>query len=322
MQARGGNGQVWKCSEATLSQDLSGKVYAVTGGNGGVGFEVCLQLAKQGAKVILLSRKAANASTAIAELKAHNMAGPNADISSEILDLGDLASVRACAQAINTNYSRLDGLLNNAGVMATPEGKTKDGFETQFGINHLGHFLLTHLLLQKLKASAPSRIVCTSSVAHNTGVLDLNDPNFTDRKYNKWAAYGASKLANVLHAKHLSTMMQDEKVDVTCVSNHPGWVATFLTGATEVKRGPNQDPYDPDRALPPFLGGQVSLHCLLDPDVKNHPGAYFAQRQFPFQKDERVRHGGLPCLSLNQAADDPELARNLYDLSLELVNAN
>ncbi|MGI9334761.1 MAG: SDR family NAD(P)-dependent oxidoreductase, partial [Gammaproteobacteria bacterium] len=184
-----------RCDPALFEKDLSGCVYIVTGANSGVGLATTEQLAKQGASVIAGCRRVDAGKDAFAE--SGTMRGK---IEVLALDLGSLDSVRRFAKEFTAGHRRLDGLVNNAGIMACPQGKTADGFETQFGVNHLGHFLLTELLMDTLKASAPSRIVCVSSVAHvgtkkQVGEVDLEDPNYEQRPYDKVMAYAQSKLA-------------------------------------------------------------------------------------------------------------------------------
>jgi len=137
-----------------------------------------------------------------------------------------LETVRIFAKVLAKLAKSLDGLVNNAGVMSTRKGKTSEGFETQFGVNYLGSFLLTELLLPLLKKGAPSRIVHTSSVMHETGMIDFDDPNFETRKYNGFKAYYQSKLALVMYAKHQATQLQG--TSVSPYSIHPGWAPRNL----------------------------------------------------------------------------------------------
>jgi NAD(P)-dependent dehydrogenase (short-subunit alcohol dehydrogenase family) len=239
------------------------------------------------------------------------------------LDLARLASVRRFAEAFLAKHTRLDGLVNNAGVMYPPKGKTEDGFETQLGINYLGHFLLTKLLLDTLKASAPSRIVCVSSVAHAGmlgihGEIDFDDLHFDKKDYDPRVAYANSKLANVLHALDLSRRL--EGTDVSAFSVHPGWIRSNLAG------GPLR--FIQNTLLRPFgaflglmswfEGAQTTLHCLLDDDAPNHSGEYFSQNSI-FYPDKADRAGGWPLKSPNPLAHDRELAEKLYRRSLALV---
>jgi len=310
------------CDPKLFEKDLSGRIYIVTGANSGSGFATTKQLADQGARVIGACRRVEAGKEAFADLG--NIRG-----SVEImeLDLASLASVRSFAEAFLAKYDRLDGLVNNAGVMHTPEGRTVDGFETQFGINYLGHFLLTKLLLDTLKASAPSRIVCVSSVAHAGmrgyyGEIDFDDLNFENKEYDAYQAYANSKLANVLHALDLARRL--EGTGVSAFSVHPGWIRSNLIADS----GGAVGRFVQNVLLRPFSGllgtmswfegAQTSLHCLLDDDAPDHNGEYYSQNSILYPNKEN-RPGGWPMKSPNPLAHDTELAEKLYHRSLELV---
>ncbi|KAF2493072.1 retinol dehydrogenase [Lophium mytilinum] len=218
--------------------DLSGKVILVTGGNSGLGAESILQLAKHNpSKIYLAARTEAKANTAIAAIKEKV---PNATITFLELDLGSLASVKKAADAVTQSTGRLDILLNNAGIMATPAGLTKDGYEIQFGTNHMGHALLTRLLLPTLQktakeqgANADVRIVNLSSKGHGwapKGGLVLDQCKTDMASTATFVRYGQSKLANILYTKALAARYPA----IRCVSVHPGAVDTGLV------RGPGQ----------------------------------------------------------------------------------
>ncbi len=307
------------CDPKLFEKDLNGRIYIVTGANSGSGFATTKQLAEQGAHVIGACRRVDAGKEAFAEVN---------DIRGSIeimeLDLASLASVNRFADAFLAKYGRLDGLVNNAGVMGPPKGKTKDGFETQFGVNHLGHFLLTERLLDTLKASAPSRIVCVSSVAHagmrgQSAEIDFDDLNYDKREYNAMGAYGQSKLANVLHALDLSRRLQGTGVSAFAV--HPGWIRSNLAKhampvwVQNVLLRPLSRPLG---MMSWYEGAQTSLHCLLDDDAPNHSGAYYSQNSILYA-DKENRPGSWPMVSPNPAARDPELAEKLYQTSMELV---
>jgi NAD(P)-dependent dehydrogenase (short-subunit alcohol dehydrogenase family) len=310
------------CDPALLSRDLSGRRYVVTGANAGIGLVTAKQLALQGAHVVLACRRVAEAEARIAEIVAEH---PNAKLEARELDLGSLASVRRFAERVNADFDRLDGLVNNAGVMNTPKQTTADGFEMQIGVNHLGHFLLTELLLDLLKRSAPSRIVNVSSCFHDKamgrdGDVKVDDLFYDRRKYDGWEAYAQSKLANLLHAKGLAKRL--EGTGVTAVSVHPGWVRTNLAKHS-------MPLWVQDYVLRPFLrlggmiepweGAQTTLHCLLADDVPRHAGAFFSQTGT--YRDKSANGGGWPLRSPNPKANDDALVEALWKKSEALVSA-
>lgn len=202
-----------------------GKVAIVTGSSSGIGFEAARVLAEKGATVIIAVRNAEKGKAAIEKILAENK---NADLGLMILDLSDLESVAKFAEDFKKNYSRLDLLINNAGVMIPPYSKTKDGFEMQFGTNHLGHFALTGLLLDVLLVTKGARIVNLSSSAHTYGNLNFDDLNWEKRKYAPWKAYGDSKIANLYFTNELAKKLKEVNADVRVTSAHPGATATDL----------------------------------------------------------------------------------------------
>jgi retinol dehydrogenase-13 len=310
------------CPPDLLSLDLTGKTYVVTGGNSGIGAVTVGQLAKQGATVVLACRRPAEGERVRAELV---KAGARGTIEVRALDLASLASVRAFAKDLLASHAALSGLVNNAGVMNTPAGKTADGFETQFGTNHLGHYLLTELLLGALEKGAPSRIVNLSSCYHDVaqgrqGRIDFDDPSFERRPYDGWEAYAQSKLANLLHAKQLAKRLAGK--GITPVSVHPGWVRTNLVKSFMPVWAQNY-------VLRPFLrlsgmiepweGAQTTLYALLSPEVPAHAGAYFSQ--LGMYRDKAANGGGWPLRSPNPNAHDDAAAERLDALSRALVGA-
>ncbi|MFF4584060.1 oxidoreductase [Streptomyces sp. NPDC001388] len=205
--------------------DQGGRSAVVTGANSGLGYVVARELARKGARVVLACRSEARGAAAVERLASEV---PRADVDLARLDLGDLSSVREFA----TSYDGpLDLLVNNAGVMALPYGTTADGFETQFGVNHLGHFALTGLLLPALLA-APSgaRVVTVSSMMHLVGNIDARDLN-SERRYRRWLAYGRSKTANLLFTHELARRLEAAGTDVVAAAAHPGYAATNLQTA-------------------------------------------------------------------------------------------
>jgi len=204
--------------------DLSGRRMLITGASAGLGQETARALAAHGADVVMAARDLEKAERAAAVVRAD--AAASASITMCGLDLASLASVRACADKLLAEGKPLDVLIANAGVMACPQSKTADGFETQFGTNHLGHFVFVNRLVPLLLAGAPSRIVVLSSSGHRFSDVDLDDPNFERTEYDPWIAYGRSKTANALFAVALDRKLRDRGVRAAAL--HPGGIQTEL----------------------------------------------------------------------------------------------
>jgi NAD(P)-dependent dehydrogenase (short-subunit alcohol dehydrogenase family) len=245
--------------------DLQGKVAIVTGSNTGIGKETARGLARRGATVILACRDVGKAQAARDDI-ARSASG---EVKVMALDLGSKASIRAFAEQFRAAYDRLDVLVNNAGVWATSRSTTADGFETTFGVNHLGTFLLTSELLPLLKASAPSRVVVLSSALHYRGKMAWDDLQFSQRGYSGPTAYNQSKLANVLFTLALARRLEGTGVVVNAV--HPGVVATELSR-------------DYPRLLvklfhlfllTPEQGAACSLHVATSTETARTTGHYF-----------------------------------------------
>ncbi|NEB04316.1 oxidoreductase [Streptomyces sp. SID13726] len=205
--------------------DQSGRIAVVTGANSGIGYVTARELARKGARVVLACRSEARGVGARDRLVTEV---PGADVEFARLDLADLASVREFATAYP--YDRLDLLVNNAGVMALPYGTTVDGFETQFGVNHLGHFALTGLLLPTLLTTPAARVVTVSSPAHLLADIDIDDLN-SERRYRRWIAYARSKSANLLFVHELAHRLGAHGSDVIAAAAHPGYADTNLQTA-------------------------------------------------------------------------------------------
>lgn len=303
-----------------LELDLRDKVYVVTGANSGIGLVATRQLATQGATVVMACRRVDAAKAAAETLRSEL---PSARIEVQALDLGNIASIRAFAESFCASHKQLHGLVNNAGIMNTPLGRTADGFELQFGTNHLGHFLLTALLLDTLKAGAPSRIVNVASLYHvhargRVGAIHFEDPNYEARRYDGWEAYAQSKLANVLHARELARRLAGTQV--TAVSLNPGWVRTNLIRNTAPVW--LQNLLQPvlryaGGMIEPWEGAQTTLHCLLAPEITEHAGAYYSQ--IGLYHDRAARAGGWPLVSPNPLAQDDKVALRLWEISEKLV---
>jgi len=248
---------------------------------------------------------------------------PGAELEARELNLGSLASVNAFADGFLADHDRLDGLINNAGVMNTPKGTTADGFETQLGINYIGHFALTSRLLQLLKRSGPARTVNVSSCYHDRamgreGDIILDDLNFERRPYDGWEAYAQSKLANLLHAKGLAKRL--DGTCVTAVSVHPGWVRTNLARNTMpvwVQSYLLRPMLGLAGMIEPWQGAQTTLFATLDPSVADHNGAYYSQ--VGIYRDKAAKAGGWPLRSPNPRAHDEALADELWDATEALI---
>jgi retinol dehydrogenase 12 len=247
-------------------RDLGERVFLVTGATSGIGRVTATELARRGARVFLACRSAAAGAALANELGAAGNAGPVEVIA---CDLGDLASVRAAAAAFQARGLPLHGLINNAGL-AGAKGLTRDGFELTFGVNHLGHFLLTSLLLDTLRASAPARIVNVASDAHyRVSGIDFAALQRATRSRTGLPEYGVSKLCNVLHARELARRLGGS--GVTSYALHPGVVATAIW--REVPR-----PLQPLLKLfmrSPRRGAETTLHCATAPELGAASGRYY-----------------------------------------------
>jgi NAD(P)-dependent dehydrogenase (short-subunit alcohol dehydrogenase family) len=276
--------------------DLEGRTVVITGATSGIGRAAAAELSRAGARVVIGVRN-----TQRGEQVASEMAGPT-----EVrdLDLTDLASVRAFADAWEGD---IDVLINNAGVMAVPEGRTADGFETQIGTNHLGHFALTGLLLEHVT----DRVVTIASGAHRMGRIRLDDLNWERRSYQRWPAYGQSKLANLLFTFELQRRLAEAGSPVRAVAAHPGWSATHLQSHTG-SRIQNGLMAIGNRLLAQS-DEQGALPTLFAATQDIPGGAYVGP-------DGRGEIRGHPTLvSPSSAATDGETARGLWELSERLT---
>jgi len=221
---------MWSVNEMP---DQSGRVVVITGANSGVGYESAVAFAQKRAHVVMASRSMEKLEKSRAELLKR---APGASVDLLQLDLGSLQSVRKFAENFNAQYDRLDILMNNAGIMVPPYGKTADGFETQFGTNHLGHFALTGLVLPKLLETPNSRVVNVSSSAYMRAHMNFDDLQ-SERDYQPWAAYGQSKLANILFTLELQRKLEAIGSDVISVASHPGFARTNLQKIENISIG-------------------------------------------------------------------------------------
>jgi len=291
--------------------DQQGRVVVITGGNSGIGYEAGLVLAGKHAHVILTARNLNKAEAAALNIREKY---PQAQITVMELDLADLKSVRNFVQAFLLKYKHLDILINNAGVMALPKRKTVDGFEMQFGTNHLGHFALTGLLLPVLKATPNARIVTVSSGVHVSGDIHFDDLQW-EKRYDRWGAYAQSKLANLLFAYELQRRLAATGSQLISVGCHPGYTATKLQAA-----GPQMD----GSAVRLWLMKLGNAIFAQGQDVGALPTLYAAVALDVNGCDYIGPQGGMrgypaKAMSSNKSHDEA-LAKRLWRVSEELTD--
>ena len=283
--------------------DQTGRTAIVTGANTGIGLETARMLAQKGAHVVLACRNLEKGKAALERVLA---AQPSGRATLAPLDLSDLDSVAGFAAAFAASHERLDLLVDNAGVMVPPLGRTKQGFELQFGTNHLGHFALVAHLLPLVLRTAGARIVVVSSAAQNYGQIDFDDLNWERRPYRAWAAYCQSKLANQLFALELHRRLSAAGSGVRVTSAHPGWAATDLQRSSGWMRLVN-----PIFAMKPADGALPTLRAATDPAASS--GSYWGPRGI-------FELGGPPAPArISDRARDPVAAARLWDESERLT---
>lgn len=290
--------------------DLSGTFALVTGGSSGLGAETARALASKGASVVLTARDIAKGEQVAASIRE---ATAN-DVEVEELELGSLASVRAFAHRFLARDQKLQILVNNAGVMACPYGTTEDGFELQFGTNHLGHFLMTGLIAPALLAGAPARVVSVSSRGHQRSPVVFDDINFERRPYDKFLAYGQSKTANVLFAVELDRRLGARGVHANAL--HPGVIFTELARHLEEKDLEDMQRRAPLGALklkPVEAGAATSVYAATAPELAGRGGLYLEDCQIAEVDDEDTSSG------VRSYAVDPAAAQRLWSVSEEMV---
>ena len=282
--------------------DQSGKLALVTGANSGLGYEVSLALALKGATVIMACRNLKKGDEAAAKIREEN---PSGEVRLMNLDLADLSSVKQFAEEFRSKYTHLDLLINNAGVMATPYGETADGFELQFGINHIGHFALTGLLLDLLENTPNSRIVTVSSYAHWFGRINFDDLN-GEKFYYRWLGYTQSKLANVLFAYELQRKLSQSGKDTLSVAAHPGYAETNLQQHSAFWSFLN-----PVMAQSQAMGALPILYAATRPEIEG--GEYIGPDGFLGQ------HGYPHKARSSKGSHNEATAEHLWDVSEELT---
>lgn len=286
-----------------MMPDLSGKTILVTGANSGIGLEAVKLFAGKGAEVIMACRNVEKAEVAAAEVRA---VVPEARLEIMALDLADLASVKAFADAVKQRFAKLDVLLNNAGLMAPPLQRTKDGFEIQFGTNHLGHFALTGQLLELLEAADAPRIVQISSLAHRGGKLMWGNLN-AEKSYSRWAFYCQSKLANLIFARDLNRRLEKAGSKVHAYAAHPGYSATHLQDTV-----PAGGLFNTIMAQPAEMGCLPGVMAATSPDVE--PGGYYG----PDGRIMELRGYPAPAFA-RKITDNKTVAQRLWQESERLT---
>lgn len=289
---------------------LTHKVIIVTGGNTGLGYEAAKVFAQKGATVVLACRSLERATEAKNKILADF---PNASIDILKLDLGSLASIHAFAEAFKAKYSRLDILLNNAGIMTIPYGKTEDGFEKQNGINHLGHFALTAQLFDLIAKTPASRIVNVASNAHKFGKMDFDNYLFEHGKYSKIGSYGRSKLSNLLFTYELARRVEAKHLDIKVMAAHPG-VANTELGRYMTKNILVRPLFwmFSKVASTPYVGALPEIRACLDETAQN--GQYYGP-----SKEKKIKHQPV-VVDSSKASHSLEDAQKLWDVSEQLTH--
>jgi NAD(P)-dependent dehydrogenase (short-subunit alcohol dehydrogenase family) len=286
--------------------DQTGRVAIVTGANTGIGLETARMLALRGAEVVLACRSKEKGQAAVDSIRREN---PSGSAQVELLDLSDLESVKAFSDTFMAARQRLDLLIDNAGVMVPPFSRTKQGFELQFGTNHLGHFALTLRLLPLLERTPGSRVVVVSSTAQNIGRIDFDDLNWERRSYKPWPAYGQSKLANMMFTLELSRRLAAAGSKVLVTAAHPGYTATDLQRTAGVVRL-----FNPLFAMKPAGGALPTLRAAVDSSAS--PGSYWGPSRL-------FEMNGPPALAgVSRRAKDEAAAAKLFEVSESLTGVS
>ena len=292
--------------------DLHGKTIVITGANSGIGYEAALHLAGRGAHVVFACRNEEKANEAMAQVQQRY---PEALLSLIPLDLADLTSVRAFVDAFCSEHDQLNVLINNAGIMAIPRRETADGFEMQLGTNHLGHFALTGLLIERLLHTPASRVVNVSSLAHRFGALRFDDIQ-GKRSYDPWRAYGQSKLANLSFTYELDYRLRRHHADTIAVACHPGWAATNLQAVgPQMSNSPIKAKFSALGnqlfAQSAYMGALPTLYAAAADDVASGdfigPDGLMQARGYP----KKVRS--------NSASQSVEAGQKLWEVSMQLT---
>ena len=279
---------------------MKGKTVVITGGNAGIGKATAIALAQKGAEIIFTSRNENKAKEALSEIK---KASNSEKVSYVLVDLGSQKSVRKAAEELKTKCPQIDVLINNAGCYISDLQLNTDGIEMQFGTNHIGHFLLTNLILDNIKASGKARIINLSSIAHkSTRALNFDDINYQKEEYGGWKSYSRSKFCNILFTKELALRLEKDGITVNAV--HPGGVRTEIA-----EKNANWFTKLGWIVMKPLMitvekGAATSIHLASSPQVEGISGHYWAMSKQYWS---------------NKPSQDPELAKNLWLKSEELI---
>ncbi len=299
--------------DVLAGKDLSGKTVFITGGNSGLGKETGRAMAAKGAHVVLAGRDLGKLDEAVKAIKADHA---SANVETIIGDLSSLDSVRQCATEANERFDKIDLLINNAGIMATPFGKTADGFESQFGTNHLGHFVLTKHLMSLVQNGSDKRIVNLSSRGHHTAPVDFDDIHFENRDYHPFISYGQSKTANVLFSVGLEQRFGDQGIHAYAV--HPGGINTnlgrYMSDETReflMKSITTRDPNFQFKSIP--QGAATSCWAATSADVEGQGGVYCEDCHVAQIDEDAATHG------VRSYALDPASADRLWSISEAMV---
>jgi NAD(P)-dependent dehydrogenase (short-subunit alcohol dehydrogenase family) len=283
------------------TESQKGKTVLITGANSGIGYYTALGLAKVGADVIIAGRNEAKIKEAVDKISKEEIEG---NITYGLLDLASLESVRNFVEEFNANHSKLDILINNAGVMMPPETKTKEGFELQFGVNFLGHFALTHLLFDKLKSTKNSRVVTLSSIAHRGATIDFENLRL-EKPYDTRREYYQSKLADLVFAVELGKRIKRTGENIISVACHPGFTKT------ELQRHIDPEILKKMNFMDTWQGSLPTLLAATKKDVQT--GDYYGP-------DGEGEFAGFPALGvIDESALDLEVGKKLWEVGLKSI---
>tara|TARA_B100001115_G_C15815586_1_gene404856 strand:+ start:493 stop:1380 length:888 start_codon:yes stop_codon:yes gene_type:complete len=274
-------------------KDQSGKLFVITGANTGLGYEMALELAKKSAYVVMTGRNENKLQEAKAEILKRV---PGATLELGLMDLSDISSIKNFAKVFKSKHEKLDVLINNAGIMFPPPGRTKDGFELEFGVNYIGHYVLTALLFPLLKKTAKSRIVSMSSIAHLNGRVDFENLKL-EKPFDKFREYGQSKVADLIFSLELQRRIEKRKLDIISVAAHPGISKTELL-RTDSPEKINEFPH-----MSAKQGAFSALYAATEPI---EGGSYIGP-------DGEGEMTGYPAPAfISEYAQDPELGTQLW----------